>query len=124
MKSRKVRGLISVFFALAMALSTGALLSKARANKEPEIVLAEGEEQAPEQSSEETPEQSSEETPEQSSEETPAEQPSEGGGEAAPEEQADSSAELTPKNIFMVFANAFRDAIKDLIRHIKRWFGR
>ena len=99
-----------------MALSTSALLCKARANKESEIVLAEGEEQAPEQSSEETPEQSSEETP--------AEQPSEGGGEAAPEEQADSSAELTPKNIFMVFANAFRDAIKDLIRHIKRWFGR
>ncbi len=112
MKNRKVRGLISVFFALTMALSTGALLAKAKANKPVEIVLAEGESETPEQTPETPEEQPAEQPIEQ--EETPAEQPSE----------SEQSNPITPKNIFMIFANAFRDAIKDLIRHIKSWFKR
>ena len=115
----KVQRLVSVFFALTMALSTGALLSKARVSKATEIVLAEDDVLTPE------------ETPEETVAETPTEQPqeqSQSGGEQAPAEKpAETQPEttpVTPKNILMVFINAFKDAFKDLLRHIKSWFKR
>ena len=43
MKNRKIKALFGMFFALALALSSGTLLASAKTNKPAEIVLAEEE---------------------------------------------------------------------------------
>ena len=118
MKNRKIKALFGMFFALALALSSGALLASAKTNKPAEIVLAE-----------EEPDENEEPV---SSEETPTTDEGEASGTEAPaepREEAESATEddmirfeVTPKDVFTIIGEAFKDAIKDLIEHFKRWF--
>ena len=123
MKNRKLKSLLGIFLALGMALSVGTALSVAKANKPAEIVLAEGDEE------QETP-TSNEENPANSEAES-GNAEAEGNGAASQEsasadEEEEKPAELSisPKDIVKIFLKAFRDAVKDLLRHIKHWIGR
>ena len=127
MKNRKLKSLFGVLFALAMALSVGTALASARFNKPAEIVLADGEEsEEPTETSSNDEEDvsSNPETPTSSEEETPAtsEEPAESSeGEESASDSEYIEIEVEPKDIFQILGNTFRDAIKDLIEHIKRW---
>ncbi len=112
MKNKKLKGLIAALFALAMAVSVGTTLSVARVQKHPEIVLAE-------EADPETPDSSEGEEPAEG-EETPATD----GSEA--KEESEESAQVTPissSEIVKLIIESFKDAIKDLIDHFKRWFN-
>ena len=124
MKNRKLKSLLGIFLALGMALSVGTALSVNKANKPAEIVLAEGdEEQETPTSNEETPANSETETGNAEAEgNDAASQESASVDEEAEEKPAELS--ISPKDIVKIFLKAFRDAIKDLLRHIKHWIGR
>ena len=111
MKNKKFKGLIAALFALAMAVSVGTTLSVARVQKHPEIVLAE-------EADPETPDSSEGEEPAEG-EETPATD-----GSEAKEESEESAQQVTPissSEIVKLLIQSFKDAIKDLINHFKRW---
>ena len=122
MKNRRIKGLLASLFALAMAVSVGTSLSFAKAQKHPEIVLAEGEEdpETPVSSEDDEEPASSEETPASSEEAAPAEESSESASE---EQQAASLPKISGKDILKLIFQAFKDAIKDLIRHLDKWFA-
>ena len=110
MKNRKIKALLISLFALTLTFSTSLTLSKARGNNRPEIVLAEGEEDP------ETPTSSEEPA---ASEEPATATPSESEGS---EEKAEESSETQNLSIADIIINIFKDALKDLIEHFKRWF--
>ena len=120
MEAKRTKRLLVAMFALSLAVGGGFLLAKTPKSSLPEVVLAEGEEPGEaipgeeETPSEETP---SEETP---SEETPSEQSSESTGEA-------TATSVETQNIgqtaWEVLVNTFKDALKDLINHIKHWLS-
>ena len=116
MKKKLLKRLSALVFALAMVFSTGVAISVAKAENRPEIVLAEDEE-TPKTDTEEP--KDDETTPEEdSSQETPAE-PSESSSEEAKPQNTPS---VEAKDIFKMIAKAFRDALKDLLAHFKKWF--
>ena len=115
MKNKKLKGLIAALFALAMAVSVGTTLSVARVQKHPEIVLAE-------EADPETPDSSEgqDETPAEAGDTTPTE-----GSESADNEE-ESQKEVAPissTEIVKLLIQSFKDAIKDLINHFKRWLN-
>ena len=118
MKNKKLKALLGAFFALAMAISVGTSLSFAKAHKPAEIVLAEGEEE--QSSDDETAANDEQEAPTQ--EETPA-QESEQSSDESQKEAGEDVPPVTAEGIFKVLAKTLRDALKDLINHIKRWFN-
>ena len=137
MKNKKIKLFLASIFALSLALSVGAFAFC----KEPLSVSAsslvfegEEEEETPEVISapDATEEESKDE--EASTEETPAEgeqTPASGEGESTPasEETLEGDETSVPtvtgkpsaKEIFGVLKNAFVDAWKDLVAHIKKW---
>lgn len=122
MKKKGIKSLITVFFALALAVSVGTSLSFAKAQKHPEIVLAEGEEdpETPVSSEDDEEPASSEETPASSDDAAPIEESSESASE---EQQAAPLPKISVKDILKLIFQAFKDAIKDLIRHLDKWFA-
>ena len=127
MKKNKLKGLFTIFFALAMVVSVGITLPLLKANNEPQIVLAEGEEKSDE--SEETPKEDSENEEEASSSDDSIEPASEGlesSEQSSSEESSQESSAARPsisfKDIMKLIFQAFKDAIKDLIHHIDKWF--
>ena len=127
MKNKKLKVLIGMFFATAMALSVGTALSVSKPLRPAEIVLAEDEEPETPTSSEEseTPDSSEEEQTGAANEETPS--ANEGAEATATSESSEEAEEeskpepISTKDILKILAKTFRDAIKDLIEHIKRW---
>jgi len=122
MKNKKIKLFLASIFALSLALSVGAFaFSKEPLSVSASSLVFEGEE-----------EESKDE--EASNEETPAEgeqTPASGEGESTPasEETLEGDETSTPtvtgkpsaKEIFGVLKNAFVDAWKDLVAHIKKW---
>ena len=124
MKKNLLKRLSALVFALAMVLSSGVAISNLRDKNEPQIVLAEDEEK-PETDSSESEEKEEEAAPEsepstETPSETPAESTSTGNQEATPK----TASSVEPIDIFKLIAKAFRDALKDLFAHFKRWFNR
>ena len=122
MKKKLLKRLSSLVFALAMVLSAGAILSSSKGQNHPEIVLAEDEEK-PEVDSDETEDKDEEtptesETPTTTTSETPAEPTSSGSEEIT----AKPAPSVEAKDIFKLIAKAFRDALRDLLAHFKKWF--
>ena len=130
MKKRKLNCLVGIFFALALTMSAATALSLAKANKNPEIVLAEDEEKDPE-----TPVNNEEEKPAvddanpASSEEPASSSESSESSASASEilgnviqEGKEAISSISKESIFRTIKNIFRDAIRDLIDHFKRWF--
>ena len=113
MKNKKLKGLIAVLFALAMAVSVGTTLSVARVQKHPEIVLAE-------EADPETPDSSEEEAPKEDEEATPT---TDGAESATEEETKKEVSPISSDEIVKLIIEAFKDAIKDLIAHFKKWFS-
>ena len=125
MKKNMSKKILAAIFAVSLALGGGFLISKSVQPKA-EIVLAESEE-AEEATDPETPEEPTEtETPEEpaegGSEEKPAESETSGGA-SAPAQAASNSTEGLPKSVIKALLKTLRDALKDLIAHIKQWFG-
>lgn len=115
MKKRKINTLLGAIFALAMAVSAGTTLSFAKSNKHPEIVLAE------EETNPETPVTDEEEAPSTDNDEAvPTKEESESSSEETATGQAPSISE---DDILSIIVNTFKDAIKDLINHFKRWLS-
>jgi len=117
MKNKKFKSLIALIFAFSLALGGATLFAEAKAKEPAQIVLAEDENEGDD---EETPTTSEEETPSES-EETPSTTPSEPAQESSQEAKS-QPAPVDAVSILKIFAKAFRDAIKDLIEHFKRWF--
>ena len=115
MEAKRTKRLLVAMFALSLAVGGGFLLAKTPKSSLPEVVLAEGEEPGEAiPGEEETP---SEETP---SEETPSEQSSESTGEAA---ATSVETQNLGQTAWEVLVNTFKDALKDLINHIKHWLS-
>ena len=115
MKTKAAKSLLASICALALAVSTGTTLSVAKVNKSPEIVLAQ---------SEETPDTDEENsfldenaTPSQNENSNEA-QESESESETTEKEQLPA---IEPKEIVKLILKGFKDAIKDLLEHFKRW---
>ena len=130
MKKRKINCLVGVFFALALTMSAVTALSLAKASKHPEIVLAEDEEKDPE-----TPVDNQEEKPavddgNPASSEEPASSSESSESSANPSEMIgnvlqqgkEAISSISKESVFRTIKNIFRDAIRDLIEHFKRWF--
>jgi len=123
MKSKKLKSLLALLFALSLVFGAGTIFVT---SKDAEPTYAEvkreggvdpGDES--EESSEVTPqEDSSETTPE---EETPKES-SEESSESSASESTVATEDLNAKNVFKALGKAFRDAWLDLLAHIKKWF--
>jgi len=129
MKSKKIKGIIGALLALSLAFGAGLTLSLSKNSSHPEIVLADSEEETPVSNDDENP-TSSEETPGES-EETPGSSEETPSGEESSEvpvsedtadeekEESSSSFPISKSDILTILKNAFKDAIKDLINHIK-----
>lgn len=125
MKNRKIKVLVGIFFAFAMTLSVGASLARTKNFKEPEIVLAEGEENSSSSSNEEDTSVDAQETP-ASTDTTDASSESETANESSDttaEAKTEETVSISPQSILEILKKAFRDAFLDLIEHFKRWFG-
>ena len=127
MKSKKLRKILAAAFAFSLALGGGFLVAKS-VQPSTEIVLAEDEEPVdPVDDEEPTDSEDEGDTPIDSGSDT--EVPSETSDGSAkpdqavePEATAEAEEDLTT-SVLKAIWQAFVDAIKDLIRHIKQWFG-
>ena len=125
MKKRKINSLIGAFFALGLAVSVGTTLSLAKANKNPEIVLAEDDPETP-ISNTEDPETPTSNEGEQNNENSEAEVAADGETELTPAEsssESTSSSGIDSADIIKIILKTFRDALRDLKEHIKRWLN-
>ena len=125
MKKRKINSLIGAFFALALAISVGTTLSLRKANKNPEIVLAEDDPETP-TSNTEDPETPTSNEEEQNNENTETEVAADGETEVTPVEsssESTSSSGIDSADIIKIILKTFRDALRDLKEHIKRWLN-
>ena len=124
MKSKKLKLFLSGLFALSLGLS---VITFSRKANEPEIVSVEAADEDPVSSNEDPNIDSSDdqETPVTPSEETPEtpEEPAEGEEESAPKDASETpSVDISAKGILKMLIQIFKDAWKDLVAHIKRWF--
>jgi len=136
MKSKKLRKILAAAFALSLALGGGFLVAKS-VQPSTEVVLAEDEEPVDPVDDEEPVDPVDDEEPTDSEDEgdTPidsgsdVEEPSEtSDGSAKPDQAVEPEAteeaqEDLTTSVLKALWQAFVEAIKDLIRHIKMWFG-
>ena len=116
MKKKMTRKILAAIFAVSLAFGGGFLISQSVQPKA-EIVLAEGEEAPEADPAPETPEETETET-------TGEEKPATSDDSSAPATSDQESSTSLIKRIIKALLKAFRDAMKDLINHIKSWVGK
>lgn len=124
MKKRKINHIIGAFFALMLAVSVGTTLTFAKASQQPQIVLAEGEEESEEEASAPETPVSSEDDSAEPTEAQPSESgaATESGSESSSGEQSSQASSISGKSVLQIIFQILKDAIKDLIRHLDQWF--